>query len=226
MGHIENTSPNSSSIVASHSYWHGLCREHGFPITPLLHVTKLLSNNMGNCRSAVAVSVKRKNVPILSKSALLSLQCLNMRLLWPAQAKYIFLSTVLEKRLIYIIYHIIHSANLDFWAKIDWCEDVVGDKFCYSSFLHISKMGMITVLLDLGLNGTSGMYNTQHFLQVVSLGSNRLLPMFVKLLEALLETILQYACKWFCHFCSDFLNVSKTLSFQNNFNSQKQEGVR
>jgi hypothetical protein len=39
----------------------------------------------------------------------------------------------------------------------------VGPKFCYSSFCHISKMDMITVLHDLALNGTSGMYNTTCF---------------------------------------------------------------
>jgi hypothetical protein len=35
-----------------------------------------------------------------------------------------------------------------------------GHKFCYSSFFHILKMDKMTVLLDLGLNGTSGVYKT------------------------------------------------------------------
>jgi hypothetical protein len=40
-GRIENTSPNSSSIVASHKS-HGPLRVHRFPYTPLLPVTNLL----------------------------------------------------------------------------------------------------------------------------------------------------------------------------------------
>jgi hypothetical protein len=46
------------------------------------------------------------------------------------------------------------------------------------------------------------------------MGSGILLPTFVKLLEAFLETILQF---------SDFLGARKSMSFQIIFYSQKQE---
>jgi hypothetical protein len=46
------------------------------------------------------------------------------------------------------------------------------------------------------------------------------MPMFVKVLEAFLETIIQCPSKCSRCFCSDFLNAQKLLSFQNTLFSQ------
>jgi hypothetical protein len=48
---IENTPSNNSSIVASRIYRHELRREHRFPVTPVLRVTKLLANNGRVCKA-------------------------------------------------------------------------------------------------------------------------------------------------------------------------------
>jgi hypothetical protein len=46
---VEYTYHNSSCVVASRSYRHWPRREHCFPVTPLLRVTKLLPNNGHVC---------------------------------------------------------------------------------------------------------------------------------------------------------------------------------
>jgi hypothetical protein len=50
---IENTYTNSSSIVPAHRCRHGPRREHFFPITPLLQITKLLPNRSFFCRAVI-----------------------------------------------------------------------------------------------------------------------------------------------------------------------------
>jgi hypothetical protein len=117
------------------------------------------------------------------------------------------------------------SSNI-FTSRFSHFKFVCNSNLLYSYYISNILHYLITLIIQapsksyqnfvyyIQISNMTYLHNTS--LKVVPLGSGTLLPTFIKLLEAFLETIFQYLCQCFCRVCSNFLGACES-SFWNSF---------